>query len=549
MLSNTWLLEVLAISFSVMSLVAIAAVLLVYDGQRDPQLRYGITLNAVISLLATASKSSLLCSVAGMMAQLKWEWFNKERKLFDIQSFDQASRGPAGSIALLCGRASRSLASLGAFIVILALLFDAFIQQLITYPLRDTVEYNTTAIHRKASIFVIDPNSTPFISAMNRGAWSEATQYNRSSTCPSGHCTWPVYESIGWCSRCVNALPYAKLHGSCDWRSIRNGSTYVGNATHHLQDMCKLTLGPGKDVTIMQAAQDKVVTVRKAAWTVDALEFALYKNPSEAVAQVDNVALGIRGPALTLGYATVDYGVYQGPRVRPSQSLLSNFTKATVTSAEECVLTPCLRKYNTTVEAGIESANVLSINYGRTQYQNTTSILAGIRRYVQPITCWQPNSDKVTYVLVGEAFVKGPDSGQYFPFLANVTQKAFCPVPVYGYTVGDFLTRNALASQLLTFPKGHAQGYWHSMDHSDVMCGREYRCVPHGPWARLEQRNRVRQCYNHASVRLRPMGLVCLAHSPGTCGNRLGHLNRHSNAQPEVSSVEVVLAAFAVSRP
>ena len=57
--------------------------------------------NAIVSALATASKTSLLCAVTGAIGQLKWCWFEQERKLYDLQALDEASRGPAGSLALL----------------------------------------------------------------------------------------------------------------------------------------------------------------------------------------------------------------------------------------------------------------------------------------------------------------------------------------------------------------------------------------------------------------------------------------------------------------
>ena len=53
LLSNTWLFDAAAIFFSVACLIAVAIVLLVYDGKGRHPMPYGVTLNAVVSILAT----------------------------------------------------------------------------------------------------------------------------------------------------------------------------------------------------------------------------------------------------------------------------------------------------------------------------------------------------------------------------------------------------------------------------------------------------------------------------------------------------------------
>jgi hypothetical protein len=53
---------------------------------------------------------------------------------------DAASRGPLGSAILLLALRTRPLASLGAVITIFAVAFDPFIQQIIRYPSRYSVD-------------------------------------------------------------------------------------------------------------------------------------------------------------------------------------------------------------------------------------------------------------------------------------------------------------------------------------------------------------------------------------------------------------------------
>lgn len=50
---------------------------------------------------------------------------------------DDAARGPLGSVTMLFSWTTMSLCSVGAIIVIVALTFDPFIQQVVNYPLQD----------------------------------------------------------------------------------------------------------------------------------------------------------------------------------------------------------------------------------------------------------------------------------------------------------------------------------------------------------------------------------------------------------------------------
>ncbi|KAL2800378.1 hypothetical protein BJX66DRAFT_332517 [Aspergillus keveii] len=72
---DTWFYKVLAMMFSLMCFTGIVASLMVYDNNPAPGFFYGLTLNGIISLLAAASKSSLIFVIAEFIGQLKWLWF------------------------------------------------------------------------------------------------------------------------------------------------------------------------------------------------------------------------------------------------------------------------------------------------------------------------------------------------------------------------------------------------------------------------------------------------------------------------------------------
>jgi Protein of unknown function (DUF3176) len=60
-----------------------------------------VQLNAVISFLATISRTAIMLCISTVLSQGKWLWFKKERSLMDLQNIENASRGPLGSILML----------------------------------------------------------------------------------------------------------------------------------------------------------------------------------------------------------------------------------------------------------------------------------------------------------------------------------------------------------------------------------------------------------------------------------------------------------------
>ena len=97
---------------SILSLAAFTALLCVL-GPLDGSLerRWGpLTLNTVNAILSTTISSSLLAFVGPAMSQHLWNSFSQSRKAetganirpaHDLRTFDEASRGPLGSVKLL----------------------------------------------------------------------------------------------------------------------------------------------------------------------------------------------------------------------------------------------------------------------------------------------------------------------------------------------------------------------------------------------------------------------------------------------------------------
>lgn len=100
-LAATWIVETIAISFSLLCLIALVA-LLAAANKAEILVWQGITLNTLISLLATAAKLSALFAVATSISQCKWDLFQQRAgSLLDFEAIELASRGALGGLQML----------------------------------------------------------------------------------------------------------------------------------------------------------------------------------------------------------------------------------------------------------------------------------------------------------------------------------------------------------------------------------------------------------------------------------------------------------------
>lgn len=138
LVNGTWLLQILAISASGLSMAAIGILLAHYNS--EPIFDWnGITLNAIIAVLSTISKVTLAFTLSECLGQAKWIWFSKERPLSDIDLLDSGSRGPLGSFKILTQPIALSYLSMGAIIIVLSVAIDPFVQ--LTVGKRDALKY------------------------------------------------------------------------------------------------------------------------------------------------------------------------------------------------------------------------------------------------------------------------------------------------------------------------------------------------------------------------------------------------------------------------
>ncbi|KAJ2992302.1 hypothetical protein NUW58_g2210 [Xylaria curta] len=397
---NTWLWEILSITLSGICIILIVVVLMKYDQEPVPYFTYGITLNAVVSTLTTFSKSLFLVAIAGAISQLKWRWFQSTegRRIIDTQLFDDASRGPWGSLILLATPSRWSLASMGALVSILALAFEPFTQQLTTFPARGEVVsapgVGPPTLYRARS-YLKDPRdlSREILNLKSRFTatlWDTLNETERFATaqCPTGNCTWENFESLAFCTSCQNKTSGLELSDiTLSWsgsvaQQAQNEGRYVSFvnkyfllhptvdfpcnfAAYGYDPNITATISKSKDYSYASSIiyPRHLFGVSSATWE-DWLR-GDFRPPKDGFPANSSNFLkwqSRRLPLLRFCHAELESEGYDGPeRISARQATL-------------CNLTPCVKNYSFSISNGVPTMDVVGERYG-SWYFNTSDYL------------------------------------------------------------------------------------------------------------------------------------------------------------------------------
>ena len=161
----SWLWEMLTYCFSLICMIAVIAVLIFEDGKQLDQWGFPIGPNAMISFIVTLAKSSFLLAMTETISQLKWLHYDgRSNKLSDLKLFDEASRGPLGSLRLLFAKHKSNgvLASSAAIIVVAAFFIDSSVQLVFSFPSRGTPAPIQSAAFQVAQVYNPDHHADAF---------------------------------------------------------------------------------------------------------------------------------------------------------------------------------------------------------------------------------------------------------------------------------------------------------------------------------------------------------------------------------------------------
>ncbi|KAK7750481.1 hypothetical protein SLS62_007560 [Diatrype stigma] len=375
----TWTTEFGAVALCLAAVITTIVLLIYADGL--PLVRYNFILsfNAVVSILGAVARVTLGFALGSCLGQAKWNFFRRgPGSLAAFGKFEDASRGPWGSLWLLAWLRIRHWAGVGALITVLLLGFEPFLQAVIYYagdmePLSNAASseggMTTTpppliarSIHLDAGVYyknnaalyleLLPDNTTiaqvPFssrpdlgmISALFQGFYNGADSSSSSSssatttsfTCPTGNCTWAPFASIATCSAChdvTDQLQRRTEHGS-NLGTI-NYHTRVYDGEYLMYDL------PSYGANLSNA--------------IDIRDFAAYM-----------AARPRTQPADTLGFRDLDTLIAAVGVVRAADSYRDGTTawNETEVKATECALWFCTSVYASEVAGGVLQERVLA---------------------------------------------------------------------------------------------------------------------------------------------------------------------------------------------
>lgn len=199
-----WLWEISGTVLSIACMVAILIILPYLDNSPLNDWRFSVAPSTMISTFITVAKTSMLLAVAAGISQLKWQHFHEEtRPLYELNIYDEATRGPWGALAFIFRMRLRTgtlLASLGAFVILFSLTMEPFAQQILSMQTR----------------YIPKAGEKPWISKANSYDHSHSEFGKRTKQTPH-----LISRANPWCSQWQHRFP------ECDCHSPRQLSPFL----------------------------------------------------------------------------------------------------------------------------------------------------------------------------------------------------------------------------------------------------------------------------------------------------------------------------------
>ncbi|KAK8059968.1 hypothetical protein PG996_009898, partial [Apiospora saccharicola] len=264
-----WWAEIAAVVGSIAAMVALVVVLALSDGRALSLWTFFVQPNTVISILVMVSKTSMLLAVSACLSQLKWKHFlDGPRPLSHLQAFDNASRGPLGSLFLMGNlRLGAVLAFFFALVTTASVAIDPTAQQILEFPSRTTrledvtskmgtaQQYASKAFDNKypdadaQNLYIrfFNGNTLPLQSSLLNAVFGQVAPPSYSCPPPATSCSWPDFSTLGVCRSFRNLTDVAKPdcktkesepEATTQWLNLTCTYDYTGrNRSEHLVEM------------------------------------------------------------------------------------------------------------------------------------------------------------------------------------------------------------------------------------------------------------------------------------------------------------------------
>ncbi|PQK16784.1 hypothetical protein BB8028_0006g11030 [Beauveria bassiana] len=160
-----WKWESFLLIVSLVLFIASLVLLREYENKALSHWKAPISINAVIAIITTIFKGSLLMPISNGISQLKWLSFSKEpQDMITMDVYDQASRGAWGSLLYIfkqfSDRRSSSLASFGVLIALLTLITEPFSQAAVAIGICERVMHGEASVPRFDNYAIAQSDAT-----------------------------------------------------------------------------------------------------------------------------------------------------------------------------------------------------------------------------------------------------------------------------------------------------------------------------------------------------------------------------------------------------
>ncbi|KAI1386604.1 uncharacterized protein F4822DRAFT_321465 [Hypoxylon trugodes] len=362
-----WELGALVLSFS--SLATLVGLLIYVDNRRLDG--WNGTLNTVVSSLGAISRTSLGFAVSSCLGQIKWNWFKKRPdNIIAFDRFDDASRGPWGSLWLILWLRTCHWVTIGAIVTIILLGFEPFLQAVIhfTGQLDPSADSPRIQIGRSEKLDVgsySSDGSTPvmgvrltpsdmtielepytflpdlgIVSSFNNGFYNSSNNAKQTTSfvCPTANCTWPVFASLAVCSACNDVSHHLRRH---EENGTNLGISYT--STSQMQGNYTIYSLPNLNLANIF---NSTVTQRGNLYSLDTYM----------------VATTITDPQLTLSFQNITTLITAVDILKADAGYEAGNLEweDTPVSATECALYFCVNAYESTVQKGILTERIVA---------------------------------------------------------------------------------------------------------------------------------------------------------------------------------------------
>ncbi|KAK8167542.1 hypothetical protein BC567DRAFT_15141 [Phyllosticta citribraziliensis] len=428
---DTWIPEIVSVALSLAAWAVNMALLGAFNGQ--PVFEWHkATLNTLVSVFSTLSRVLLLFAVSSALGQWKYIAFaQQQRKLIEFQHFDQASRGAHGSLMLLWSTGLRSLAGLGALIMVVSLAIDPFTQSIMSFSTRQTSEMPSSISRalryskgtqlvdledRVGSIYdgIKGITSIPDFSmqlSILAGFSGQRSAVHTSVffTCASNTCEWEPFESLGVCSKCNN------VNSSLEVTSLYH-SSYIT-----LYDMTTRRQNPRRSFA------GQIVQVRLPnglfmdGWPA--------RTADAAPEQVAMVSSGTTDPNATISFKDFDTLLYAMSFIKapPDVDVTEDFPDVPL-EATECALYYCVNEYSPSAHNGTLHEPVREVSREQTP-GSWRAVNQSLAPNYHPTSLAQTiNFPRTDLELVGSYNISQAAINGLGTYMSSLTQERFSPI-------------------------------------------------------------------------------------------------------------------------